>query len=310
MNENIKIIIFDVDDTLIYTIDTAYKKTSLAGKKVYNMSLKKTDFINLYGKHKFEECIRYWYNAKDISEFINEYNNIKLEYEYIGDIKQIIEDIKKFNIIIGIVTNSTKEKTERKLNKYIDLFDFIYVDAEKPNEKAILNIIKKYNVKTIMLTGDNKQTAEKIGKELEITEVISNVLPSQKSDTIKSLKENGNKVMMCGDGINDSPAITNADIGVSVKSGTDIAMDSSDVILTKNDLYSILKLIKISEKTVKNIKQNLFWAFFYNCLMIPVAIGFFKPLGISINPMIASLAMVFSSLTVILNALRLKKLKI
>lgn len=183
-------------------------------------------------------------------------------------------------------------------------------DVVRENAKDVIKELKKYNVKTIMLTGDNKQTAEKIGKELEITEVISNVLPSQKSDTIKSLKENGNKVMMCGDGINDSPAITNADIGVSVKSGTDIAMDSSDVILTKNDLYSILKLIKISEKTIKNIKQNLFWAFFYNCLMIPVAIGFFKPLGISINPMIASLAMVFSSLTVILNALRLKKLKI
>lgn len=183
-------------------------------------------------------------------------------------------------------------------------------DVVRENAKDVIKELKKYNVKTIMLTGDNKQTAEKIGKELEITEVISNVLPSQKSDTIKSLKENGNKVMMCGDGINDSPAITNADIGVSVKSGTDIAMDSSDVILTKNDLYSILKLIKISEKTVKNIKQNLFWAFFYNCLMIPVAIGFFKTLGISINPMIASLAMVFSSLTVILNALRLKKLKI
>ena len=188
--------------------------------------------------------------------------------------------------------------------------------------RKLLKITKKVNVTVctdslildknpeIDIFYSNKQTAEKIGKELEITEVISNVLPSQKSDTIKSLKENGNKVMMCGDGINDSPAITNADIGVSVKSGTDIAMDSSDVILTKNDLYSILKLIKISEKTVKNIKQNLFWAFFYNCLMIPVAIGFFKPLGISINPMIASLAMVFSSLTVILNALRLKKLKI
>ena len=125
-------------------------------------------------------------------------------------------------------------------------------DVVRENAKDVIKELKKYNVKTIMLTGDNKQTAEKIGKELEITEVISNVLPSQKSDTIKSLKENGNKVMMCGDGINDSPAITNADIGVSVKSGTDIAMDSSDVILTKNDLYSILKLIKISEKTVKN----------------------------------------------------------
>ena len=113
--------------------------------------------------------------------------------------------------------------------------------------------------------------------------------------------------MMCGDGINDSPAITNADIGVSVKSGTDIAMDSADVILTKNDLNAILKLINISEKTVKNIKQNLFWAFFYNVLMIPVAIGILKPFGISLNPMLASLAMVFSSLTVIFNALRLRR---
>ena len=180
-------------------------------------------------------------------------------------------------------------------------------DVVRENAKDVIKEIKEHNIKTIMLTGDNKETAEKISKELGITEVISNVLPSQKSETIKMLKEKGNKVMMCGDGINDSPALTNADIGLSVKSGTDIAMDSSDVILTKNDLYSVLKLIKISEKTVKNIKQNLFWAFFYNCLMIPVAIGFFKPLGISINPMLASLAMVFSSLTVILNALRLRK---
>lgn len=180
-------------------------------------------------------------------------------------------------------------------------------DVVRENAKDVIKELKKYNVKTIMLTGDNKQTAEKIGKELEITEVISNVLPSQKSDTIKSLKENGNKVMMCGDGINDSPAITNADIGVSVKSGTDIAMDSSDVILTKNDLYSILKLIKISEKTVKNIKQNLFWAFFYNICMIPIACGIFKSFGIIMDPMIAALAMTISSLTVVLNALRLKK---
>ena len=158
-----------------------------------------------------------------------------------------------------------------------------------------------------MLTGENKETAEQIRNELGITEVISNVLPSQKAETVKKLKLEGKKVMMCGDGINDSPALTNADIGVSVKSGTDIAMDSSDVILTKNDLYSVLKLIKISEKTIKNIKQNLFWAFFYNFLMIPIAIGVLKPFGIAINPMIASLAMVFSSLTVILNALRLKK---
>ena len=123
----------------------------------------------------------------------------------------------------------------------------------------------------------------------------------------RQIKQEKNYVMMCGDGINDSPALANSDIGVSVKSGTDIAMDSSDVILTKNDLNSILKLINISQKTVRNIKQNLFWAFFYNMLMIPIAIGVLKPIGISINPMFASLAMMFSSLTVILNALRLKK---
>ena len=116
--------------------------------------------------------------------------------------------------------------------------------------------------------------------------------------------------MMCGDGINDSPALATADIGVSVKSGTDIAMDSSDVILTRNNLDSILKLINISKKTMRIIKQNLFWAFFYNVLMIPIAMGLLKPIGIAINPMIASLAMVISSLTVILNTLRLKSNKV
>ena len=137
--------------------------------------------------------------------------------------------------------------------------------------------------------------------------MISNVVPSEKASIIKKLKEENKFVMMCGDGINDSPALAIADIGVSVKSGTDIAMDSSDVILTKNDLNSILNLIDISKKTIRIIKQNLFWAFFYNALMIPIAIGILKPIGISISPMVASLAMVFSSITVILNTLRLKK---
>ena len=159
-----------------------------------------------------------------------------------------------------------------------------------------------------MLTGDNKETAEKIAKEIGITKIYANVLPKEKVQVIKQLKEENKYVMMCGDGINDSPALATADIGVSVNSGTDIAMDSSDVILTKNDLNSILNLIHISKKTVRNIKQNLFWAFFYNCLMIPVAIGVFAGIGITINPMIASLAMVFSSITVILNALRLKNI--
>lgn len=178
--------------------------------------------------------------------------------------------------------------------------------------KNAVEVIKKLNenkIETVMLTGDNKEAAEKIAKEIGITEIISNVVPSEKTRVIKELKEQGKYVMMCGDGINDSPALATANIGVSVNSGTDIAMDSSDVILTKNDLGSILNLINISKKTVRNIKQNLFWAFFYNSLMIPIAVGLLKPIGITINPMLASLAMVFSSITVILNALRLKRVK-
>ena len=161
-----------------------------------------------------------------------------------------------------------------------------------------------------MLTGDNAKTANTIAEKIGITNVIADVVPSQKAEIIKQLKKDGKKVMMCGDGINDSPALANADIGVSVNSGTDIAMDSSNVILMKNDLNRIFDLINISKHTIKNIKQNLFWAFFYNSLMIPVAIGVFKPWNISINPMLASLAMVISSLTVILNALRLRTIKL
>ena len=158
MNKNIKMVIFDVDDTLIYTIDTAYKKTNITGKKVCNVELKKEEFINLYGKYNFEECIRHWYNIKDITTFVNEYNSIKLEYEYIGDIEKIIAYLKRLNIIVGILTNSTKAKTERKLRKYINLFDFVYTDAEKPNIQSVLNIIKKYNLNNneIMMIGDSE----------------------------------------------------------------------------------------------------------------------------------------------------------
>ncbi len=182
-------------------------------------------------------------------------------------------------------------------------------DIVREDTKEVIEELNNRKIETIMLTGDNKETAEKIAKEIGISKVIAGVLPSEKANTIKNLKEENRIVMMCGDGINDSPALANSDIGVSVNSGTDIAMDSSDVILINNNLKSITKLINISKRTIKNIKQNLFWAFFYNSLMIPIAIGLLKPIGISINPMIASLAMVLSSFTVILNALRLKRIK-
>lgn len=181
-------------------------------------------------------------------------------------------------------------------------------DIVRENSKEVISKLNKNKIETVMLTGDNTQTAEKIAKEIGITTVISNVTPREKTEVVKKLKEEGKYVMMCGDGINDSPALASSNIGVSVNSGTDIAMDSSDVILTRNDLNSILNLINISKKTIRNIKQNLFWAFFYNSLMIPIAMGLFSKWGITINPMIASFAMLISSLTVTLNALRLRRL--
>lgn len=182
-------------------------------------------------------------------------------------------------------------------------------DIVREDAREVISELSSNNIDTVMLTGDNQETAEKIAEQVGIAKVVSNVLPSEKANIIKEMKKENKFVMMCGDGINDSPALVNSDIGVSVNSGTDIAMDSSDVILTKNDLHSIINLIHISKRTVRNIKQNLFWAFFYNCLMIPIAIGVLKPIGISINPMLASVAMVFSSITVIFNALRLKSKK-
>lgn len=312
----INTVVFDKTGTLTYG--------KLRISQIYNYSnLSEKELIKIAGS--IEETSTHPI-GKAFAEYMQENKIAKLEAKNIENIAGygLTGEIDNKKIILGnrkIIEKFSIENKHLEDEKVLanNGNSIIYVANEKEilaligvndivrkNAKDVIGNLKKRNIETIMLTGDNKETAEKIGKELGIDKVISNVLPSQKSETVKQLKENGNKIMMCGDGINDSPALTNADVGVSVKSGTDIAMDSSDVILTKNDLDSILKLIKISEKTIKNIKQNLFWAFFYNCLMIPVAVGILKPIGISINPMIASLAMVFSSFTVILNALRLK----
>ena len=181
-------------------------------------------------------------------------------------------------------------------------------DILKDNVKEVINNLKKEYIDVIMLTGDNKRTAEYIADKIGITTVISNVQPKEKAMEIRKLKEKG-LVMMCGDGINDSVSLVTADIGVSVSSGTDIARDSSSVVLMNDNLEKIQDLIYISKKTIKNIKQNLFWAFFYNICMLPIAMGILEPIGIIMNPMIAALAMTTSSLTVVLNALRLKKIK-
>lgn len=250
---------------------------------------------------------------------INEFENIA-GYGIIGKVDNTNIIIGSSKILNKYDINNPYEQDEKDLASKGNSIVYVIQDKEilaligvndivREEAKEVINTLSSMNIETVMLTGDNKETATKIAQELGISRVVSDVLPKEKANMVNELKTGNRFVMMCGDGINDSPALANADIGISVKSGTDIAMDSSDVILTKNNLSSIVKLINISKKTIKNIKQNLFWAFFYNCLMIPVAMGIFRGVGISITPMIASLAMVFSSITVILNALRLKRIK-
>lgn len=179
-------------------------------------------------------------------------------------------------------------------------------DILKDNIEKVIKELKDKNINVVMLTGDNEKTAEIVAKQIGIEKVIPNVTPKEKAEKIKELKKDG-IVIMCGDGINDSISLVTADIGVSISSGTDIAMDSASVILMNDNIEKINELIEISEKTIKNIKQNLFWAFFYNICMIPIACGILEPIGIEMNPMVAAFAMTISSLTVVLNALRLKK---
>lgn len=182
-------------------------------------------------------------------------------------------------------------------------------DIIRDNASHIIKKLKQINKRIIMLTGDNEITAKIIAKSIGIKEVIANVSPKDKSNKVKELKNKGLKVMMVGDGINDAPSLSLADIGVSLNSAIDIAADSADVILMRNDLNSIYNLFDISRKTLANIKGNLFWAFFYNACMIPIACGLLEFVNVSMNPMIAGLAMTLSSFTVILNALRLKRWK-
>lgn len=178
-------------------------------------------------------------------------------------------------------------------------------DVLKDNVKGVINELKQMNIDVVMLTGDNEKTASIIASQVGIDNVVSNVTPKEKAKKIEEFKKNG-MVMMCGDGINDSVSLVTADIGVSISSGTDIAMNSANVVFMSDNIEKMNELIVLSKNTIRNIKQNLFWAFFYNVCMIPVACGVFIPLGIELNPMIAALAMTLSSLTVVVNALRLK----
>ncbi len=183
-------------------------------------------------------------------------------------------------------------------------------DTLKLTSKQAIKELKRKNKQIVMLTGDNKIVAETIGKEIGITEIVSEVLPQDKEKEVYKLQKEGKKVAFVGDGINDSPALVRADVGLAIGSGTDIAIESADIVLMKNDLFDVVTAINLSKAVIKNIKMNLFWAFFYNAIGIPVAAGvFYLGLGLKLNPMIGAAAMSLSSVCVVTNALRLKRFK-
>lgn len=180
-------------------------------------------------------------------------------------------------------------------------------DVLKDDASDAVQMLRDQDLNVIMLTGDSQQTAEVIGNQAGITQVISDVLPGDKAGTITKLQQQGHRVLMVGDGINDAPALVTADVGMAIGSGTDIAIESADIVLMNSSLTNVSYAIALSKATIRNIKQNLFWAFFYNCLGIPIAAGVLYPIwGIQLSPMIGAAAMSLSSVFVVTNALRLR----
>lgn len=210
---------------------------------------------------------------------------------------------------------ATRLQNEAKTVVYIgldhEIIGLIAIqDVPKPSSKTAIAELKKRGLKTVMLTGDNKNVAQAIANEVGIDQVIAGVLPTEKADEIKKLQDEGNKVAFVGDGINDAPALSTADVGIAMGSGTDIAIESGGIVLVQSDLMGVVRALEISKKTFNRIKLNLFWALIYNTIGIPIAAGVFAAIGFELSPELAGLAMAFSSVSVVTSSLLLNKTKI
>lgn len=319
------------------TLEIASKVNTVVFDKTGTLTygnLKIAKFIN-FSKMDEKEILKYVYSLEKLSShpiknaFIESANTQNIKGLNVSNFENIdgmgiIGDVEGKRIICGnhklLEKYKIKNDYQDKVKEVSKLGSSVYVvinkelvglyivsDIIKEDAKDIVKCLQSRHIEVVMLSGDSKEVAENRAEELNIKTVFSEVLPSEKSKIINELKKQNKVVLMCGDGVNDSPALATSDIGVSVSNGTDIAISSSDVVLMSDNLMKIVDLLDIGKKTIKNIKQNLFWAFSYNTLMIPIATGMFSFLGIVINPMIAGISMVLSSLTVVLNALRLKK---
>ena len=311
---SIDTIVFDKTGTLTYgnlQVSTIYNYSDYPDKKILelvtSLENKSTHPIAKAFKGKSDLAVTKFNNIAGlgVSGTIND------KKYYLGNDKLVdqlmIYDIHSldFNRLVREGNSVIYVVEERKVIALIGVKDTL-----RSNAREVIKKLKKSNKKVLMLTGDNKETANIISKDLALDEVKASLLPKEKTTIIKELLKENRKVMMVGDGINDAPSLATATIGVAIASGTDIANNSSDIILMNDNLESILNLFIICKKTIRNIKQNLFFSFFYNILMIPIAIGLFAKFNIIMNPMIASFAMTLSSLTVVINALRLRKIKL
>lgn len=253
---------------------------------------------------------------------VKEFKNLSgkgLEASFVNDSKIIIGNARiltDYNVAVGdYKKEADRLANEAKTPMYVAI-DGILVgiigvaDTIKETSVEAIKQIKKLGIKVYMLTGDNKLTAEHIGKQVQVDEVVAEVLPGDKADVVTNLQRENKVVMMVGDGINDAPALVQADIGVAIGSGSDVAIESGDIVLMKSDLRDVYKSIRLSKLTIRNIKQNLFWAFFYNLIGIPIAAGVFYGLNQTLlSPMFAGFAMSLSSVCVVGNALRLRSTK-
>lgn len=309
----VKTIVFDKTGTLTYgklKVSKFYNYSSYSYDKIFTIIsslesksnhpiatafksdkvLPVTDFQNLAGlglKGCIDNKEYYVGNSKILDD-------LGLSNDYIADADKLLNS---GNSIIYVVEN-------KKVIALVGVKDIV-----RDNAKIVIKSLEELDKEVVMLTGDNEKSAKIIAKELGIKKVIANVMPKDKTNVIKKLMYD-NMVMMVGDGINDAPSLVTANIGVSVSSGTDIANNSANVILMNNNLMGLVNLMIISKKTIKVIKQNLFWAFFYNICMIPLAMGVLTKFNISMNPMVAGFSMTLSSLTVVFNTLRLRRIKL